>query len=191
MKAITELSEDKDFQALEVVLRKIITGKVVATVKQMITNGDKCEINDVQTAVAETHTFVDKNGDYMYITITNLNHASVKRIKNLWKMVLKRGTVRYKEGKENDYYMTIDCINVEERKQKSYLFGCFSTPIFCSSDGDEDLMLVVPESDCFISIDRYNDRDTDYEMLKQIENGKAISSFHDDKFNNVNDENDY
>ena len=191
MKPLLELNLDdpKERKALDLVLKKIATGKVIATIKQIVVNGDSYTSNVIQTAVAETNTLVDINQNLIYITVRNLNKGSVKRLQNLWKTVLKRGTVRYKEGNENDYVMTVDCAYTDEHQGKSYLLGCFMTPIFCSGDGDEDLMFVVPAEDCFISIDRYSRQATDYEMTKQIERGDTITPILNEDYES--DEGDY
>lgn len=183
MKSITDLNLDdaKERKALSLVLTNIASGQIIATIKQLVESDGKYNSRDIQTAVANTGTMVDISGNLAYITVRNLNKNEVKQIRNLWQTVIHRGTVQMKEkGEDNDYYMTIDCLCVDKKKKKSYLFGCYSTPLFCSSDGDTDLWFAVNIEDCFISIDPYSEQETDYEMQKQIDRGNTIVPAHSD-----------
>lgn len=190
MKAITELDLDNptEVKALKTVLQKIVAGKIIVTVKQMIDDGNEIKSNDIQTAVAETGTMIYLKDNLAYITVRNLKRSNVKQLQNLWKTVLQRGTLQFQKGEACDYYMTTDCIYIDEYRHKSYLFGCFSTPLFCSSDGDEDLMMVVPINDCFISIDRYSEQEADYEAMKQVERGKTVSPLLQEDYDSPEDE---
>jgi len=177
MKPVLELDmkNPAEEKALRTVIQKAAIGKVVASVKQTIQKGDDFDIKMIDTAVTEAGALISLNGEYLYFTIRDLKRHNVKRVQALWKTVLKRVINRFEEGEANDYFMTVDCVTIDEGKSKVFTFGCLDTPVFCSSDGDDDLTMAVKLADCYISIDRYNAKEIAYEAIKAEEKGEKVT----------------
>lgn len=189
MRFLPELDMDDPKQAkhLETVLAKARVGKVIVALKQAVKIGvdengkDVYDGKDVQVTGAAGGCLIDKDKQLIYITMRDLKRPNIKAIQNIWKTVRDRGMTRYLEGKENDYYMTLDCQTIEESKKKCYTFGTVTTPLFCSSDGDEDLCLAYLIDDCFIDISHYDKKLVEYEAVKLAEQGKNAAEFLEDE----------
>lgn len=177
MKAIAELdmNNPNEQRALRTVLQKVTAGKVVASIKQAVKKGDDYSIRMVQTVVTEMGALISKDGEFIYFTIRDLKRHNVKQVQTLWKTVLRRGMNQFENGEANDYVLTVDCVYIDEDKAKIFSFGSHRTPLFCSSDGDDDLTLVVPAESCYISIDNYDAKELAYEAEKGKEKGEKVT----------------
>ncbi|MBR0542344.1 MAG: hypothetical protein IJK26_09090 [Clostridia bacterium] len=178
MKNLLELDMDNpnDKNALIAVLEHMPSAKVIARIQQAVKKGDGYEFNDLQVGGAETPVTIELRYDNLsvYITARDLKRNNVTKMQNMFRSVLNRGTKRSLEGEANDYRFVLDCITILKSKGKSYCFGIDKTPLFASSDGDDDLTFLVPMSNCYIDISNYSEKDADYEAMKQIERGKTI-----------------
>lgn len=188
MRFIHELDMDDERQAksLETVLKKARVGKVFAALEQKVKIGvdengkDIYDGKDVQITGASGGCLISLNNNLIYITMRDLKRRNIKAIQNIWKTIRDRGTTRFLEGKENDYFMTLECVTIDEGKKRCYTFGSYDTPLFCSSDGDEDLCLAFLMEDCFIDISVYDKRAVDYEAVKLAEAGIDAAEFLED-----------
>lgn len=176
MKSIIELNMNisAEQKALRAVIQKVAIGKVVTTIKQAVKKDNDYVFKTIQSAVTEMGALISMNGNYIYISIRDLKRHNVKQVQTMWKTVLKRGINQYIKGEANDYFMTIDCVTIDKEQSKIFSFGSLETPVFCSSDGDDDLTLAVPFDKCYISIDNYNAREIAYEATKGIEQGEKV-----------------
>ena len=173
-----ETQQKKELKAMEQVLHKITTGKKVFVLKQGHKVGedeygnDIYEGQDLQVCVTDSPAMTGIDGTLLTFTLRDLSRRDVKAIQNFWKTIFQRGKARMLDGnKPNDYYMTFDCVAIDEHNKLIFTFGCYRTPLFCSSDGDEDLTLMFFTEECFIDISPYNKREIEYEAVKQAEQG--------------------
>ena len=179
MKPLVDLNmnNEKDVAALRAVLRSMSLASIVAIIQQAIKKGDDYEFKDIQVAVAQTPITVDLDNEHRlaHITARDLRKSNVRKIQRLFKTVRDRGTKRFLDAEANDYLLQIKCVYIDKRHSKSYMFFCDNTPVFASSDGDDDLQFVIPFEDCHIDISAYSDKDADYEAMKQIDKGITVS----------------
>ena len=174
--------EKKELKALEQVLHKTAIGKKVFVLKQGHRVGvdeygnDVYDGQDLQVCVTDSPSLVGMDGTLLTFTIRDMKRRDVKAIQNLWKTIFQRGKARKLDGnKPNDYYMTLDCVTVDEHNKLQFTFGCYSTPIFCSSDGDEDLTMTFFTEECFIDISPYDKREVEYQAAKLAEQGLTVN----------------
>lgn len=186
-----DMKNEKDSKILDTVIKKALIGKSVVVMKQVVKVGvdDEGEPiydgKDIKAVVAEGGCLINMDTSHgvcvFYVTMRNMKRGNIKEIQNLWKTVRDRGMARYLEGEDNDYYMTLDCVTIEESKERIYTFGSYRTPIFCSSDGDEDLCLVYVIDDCFIDVSRYDKKQVEYEAAKLAEAGLNAGASEEDE----------
>ncbi len=174
--------QKKELKSLEQVLHKSSIGKKVFTLKQGQKVGvdeygnDVYDGQDLQICVTDSSSIIGIDGTMLTFTIRGLKRRDVKAIQNLWKTVYQRGKARMLDGnKPNDYYMTLDCVTIDEHNKLMFTFGCYRTPLFCSSDGDDDLTLMFFTEECFIDISTYNKREIDYQATKLAEQGNVVN----------------
>lgn len=174
--------QKKELKSLEQVLHKSSIGKKVFTLKQGQKVGvdeygnDVYDGQDLQICVTDSSSIIGVDGTMLTFTIRGLKRRDVKAIQNLWKTVYQRGKARMLDGnKPNDYYMTLDCVTIDEHNKLMFTFGCYRTPLFCSSDGDDDLTLMFFTEECFIDISPYNKREVDYQATKLAEQGNVVN----------------
>lgn len=186
MKNLVELDmeNERDRNALSTVLEKLPSAHFIVNMVQVVEKNGEYEHNTLQTVVAETpcHAQISIEKGLAYITACNLKNANVQKIKTLYDTVLDRGTKRLLECKSNDYYLEGQCVTIDKRKGKSYMYGFEMTPLFASSDGDKDLKFAYPLNEGYISIDKYSEKDADYEAMKLLEKGKAINPLLQDDY---------
>lgn len=186
MKKLVELDMDneRDRTALSTVLEKLSSAHLIVNLVQVVEKNGEYEHNTLQTAVAQTpcHAQIALESGLAYITARNLKNTNVQKIKTLYETVLDRGTKRLLECQANDYYLEGQCVTIDKRKGKSYMYGFETTPLFASSDGDEDLKFAYPLTEGYISIDKYSEKDADYEAMKLLEKGKTVNPMLQDDY---------
>lgn len=172
MRALIQLETEKEFKIFSEVLRKIVEGgKTVACIKQYIEDEDGYaqESANIQRVVIEQGMTVQVEGKLVYATIQGLRRPDVRKIQGLWKTVVARGQSQYSQQKANDYYMTLDCVAVDEDKGYSYGFFGLHTPMFCSGDGDDDLCFAFDLADCAIDVSHYDAHEAEYYAMVDAE----------------------
>lgn len=172
MRALVQLETDKEFKIFAEVLRKIVeSGKVVASIKQYIEDEDGYaqEPANIQRVVVEQGMTVQVEGKLVYATIQGLRKNDVRKVQSLWKTVVARGQSQFLQQKANDYYMTLDCVAVDEDKGYSYGFFALHTPMFCSGDGDDDLCFAIDLTDCAIDVSKYDAHEAEYYAMVDAE----------------------
>lgn len=174
MKKLIEIITDEDFKEFEEVLSKAREGHVVGTIRQVAKAADgKINYVDIQRSVAECRTMLQINGDFIYITMYNINRTDVRKIKTMWNTVVQRGTNRFLQKQENDYVLTIDIVKDEAEKGYAYTISAIQ-PVFASSDGDTDLMLVFQLKDIWYSKDAVSIYDIEYEISQREESQNDV-----------------
>ena len=176
-----EAQQQKELKAFDQVLHKTSVGKKVFVLKQGGKVGEDEYGNDIydgkdlEVCTTDSPSIIGIDGTMLVLSIQNLKRKDVKAIQNLWKTVYQRGKARALEGKPNDYYLTLDIVTIEEHRKLQFTFGCYKTPLFCSSDGDEDLKLMYFTEECFIDISPFNKAEAEYQAAKMMEEGVAFN----------------
>lgn len=178
MKALIQLETDKEFSTFAEILRKIVeNGKIVACIKQYIEDEDGYQQEEatIQRVVLEQGATVQVEGKLVYVTIQGLRKENVRKVQALWKTVVARGQSQFLKKQANDYYLTLDCVAIDEDAGFSYGFFGLHTPPFASSDGDDDLCFAFDLADCAVDKSHYNAHDAEYyAMVDAEENGSDL-----------------
>lgn len=180
MKKLIELETDEEFKELEEILSKVSNGQIVATLRQAVPNPNGTFNSlDVQQVVANTASLVQINDEYIYFTLRNLNRVDVRKVHNLWNIVLQRGTQRFTQGLENDYWLTVDVVHHDEKEGIMYLISGVQ-PVFASSDNSTDLTLVFGINNVRCNKETVSVYELDYEIALREESENEVYDFEDE-----------
>lgn len=184
MKRILDLETDAEFSEFGEVLDKANKGNMVCTLKQAIYSPktDTYEYVDIRQIVTKTKLFVRLNGDYFYITVSDMRRTEVYAVKDLFNTVIQHGTQKYRTGNANDYLLVVNVGNSNELATTGFIYTITGVqPIFVSGDGDKDLTLVFDLEKVYYSKDKVSVYDVEYDVAERREKG-------DDAYDPLTDE---
>lgn len=161
---LIDLTTDEDFEMYREVISKISNGNIVATLKQAIPHPDGGYTHvDIEQYVAVQKSIVQINGEFVYVTVRDMETPDCKKIKSMFNVMLQHGTQQFERGAANDYVLTIEVACNELHIGYTYILSCIQ-PIFISGDGDEDLTLVFLVGNVLVGKEAVSIYDVEYEM---------------------------
>ena len=161
---LIDLTTDEDFEMYREVISKISNGNIVATLKQAIPHPDGGYTHvDIEQYVAVQKSIIQINGEFVYVTVRDMETPDCKKIKSMFNVMLQHGTQQFEKGAANDYVLTIEVACNELHIGYTYILSCIQ-PIFISGDGDEDLTLVFLIGNVLVGKEAVSIYDVEYEM---------------------------
>ncbi len=137
MENILNANTQDSLDELSEVLDKCRECDCIATLKSFIERSDgKLNHTDIQQSVGINVTStVYINDKFMYVMLRSSDMTDLMRIKEMWGLMLQRGTKNALSGKPNDYTVVIDLVKQELEKSCVYTLS-FMQPVFVSAESD-------------------------------------------------------
>lgn len=164
MVKLIDLNTDEDFAMYREVITKIADGNIVATLKQAVPHPDGGYTHmDIEQYVAVQRSLIQINGEFVYVTVRDMETPDCKKIKSMFNVMLQHGTQQFEKGAANDYVLTIEIAHTELHNGYIYILSCVQ-PVFISGEGDDDLTLVFLIGNVLVGKESVSIYDVEYEM---------------------------
>ncbi len=153
MDLFTEMETDLQLKEFGECIDKCASCDVLVTVKQKVESTNDLEeikLVDIQTQAFESTNEIEiPNNGFVYLRIRSFAEE-YKKLYSLWDTVQKRGSNRYFQGFDNDYFLEIDLIKEDEPNNRAYRMT-FIAPIFIGRENglyvDDNTLLLVFRGD--------------------------------------------
>lgn len=153
MDLFTEMETDLQLQEFSECIDKCTSCDVLVTIKQKVESTSDLEeikLVDIQTQAFESTNEIEiPNNGFVYLRIRTFAEE-YKKLYGLWDTVQKRGSNRYLQGFDNDYFLEVDLIKEDEPNNRAYRMT-FIAPIFIGRENglyvDDNTLLLVFRGD--------------------------------------------
>ena len=136
-------TEEEERQIFRECLEKCRDCECIATLRQYARKNET-QFNqlDIQQNVFHAESLINLNDGLAYVTLMTSERGNFQIVRQMHDTVLKRGTERFLQKQDNDYFLIVDLMNKDDEMSIYYTFSLFQ-PQFFTVEGNS-LRIALP-----------------------------------------------
>ena len=173
-----DVTDEIKVNTLREVIKACVDCTCIAKLKQYVKNADGLHSIEISKNVFDCKLELDID-KYLYFFIETVEKISLMQLKGLWMTKIRRGKMRFMEGKtpeerENDYVLELTFVKESTEDALVFNLVCYDVNNFHFDEGRDDRIQFFSDfKGVLYGIETLNEEEIEYEMMnmQQEEDG--------------------